>query len=327
MSYRPYDWKTDKDGYLKRIQDNQTDAINSLKNLFGLKESDIPCLVFISLLTGKQHIVPIDFNADDLYGYFRSLICEIDPLLTELRHLEDRLRHIVEEMEYTTRSRLFLGRNRIIEDAQQVIDQRTRLINAIDKIIETSVVQKRKSSSAVLRAHPLGRLEYLHIIANYLSQITARLDMVNPSNLMDFNQSLEQTYCGLLNRVFGWQLTNLNRVQMNIPGIDLACETSTICVQISSDASPEKIRRTLTTFFEKEYDKKYKELYIVFVRKYTSGVKDFDNCVAGPFAFTYNEHIFDTARLYSQISSIDNVTKLAEIADYLRDELGKFPVN
>lgn len=323
--YRPYDWKTDKEGYLNRIQENQTDAINSLKKLFGLKESEIPCLVIVSLLTGKQHIVPIDVNADDLYGYFRSLICKIEPLLQVLRSLEDRLHHIAAEMEHTTRSLLFLGGKRMLEDAEQIMDQRTSILNTMDRIIEASIVQKKNTISPVSCAHPLGRPEYLHIIANYLAQIIARLDLVNPNNLMDFNHSLEQTYCGLLNRIFGWQLHNLNRVNMNIPGIDLACETGKICVQISSDASPDKIRRTLTAFFDREYDKKYEKLYIVFLRKYTSGVKDFDNCLVRPFSFTYNEHIFDTARLYNQIFSIEDTNKLAEIADYLRDELGKFP--
>lgn len=170
-----------------------------------------------------------------------------------------------------------------------------------------------------------GRNDYRSIIARYLAYLSVLLEIVNNNHLTDLNDSLEQTFCGLLNRIFEWNLVNLNSEDKNFPGIDLADDSRKISVQISSDATPSKVRDTLRTFFDKKLDCRFETLHIVFMKSYRSTVKNFDDELVRPFPFVAESNIWDKDSLFSQISSFSDIAKIKEIADYLREECGKFP--
>jgi len=84
-----YDWRKDKEGNLRNVSENQTEAINSLIEFFGLDESDTPCLVFTSLVHRrfgsevKTHAVPV--SGDDVYRYFKNLFNRISPTLKRIK--------------------------------------------------------------------------------------------------------------------------------------------------------------------------------------------------------------------------------------------------
>lgn len=170
-----------------------------------------------------------------------------------------------------------------------------------------------------------GRNDYRSVIARYLAYLSVLLEIVNNNHLTDLNDSLEQTFCTLLNKIFNWNLVNVNAERKNFPGIDLADDSRRISVQISSDATPGKVRETLCTFFDKELDYQYRELYIVFMKSYRSTVKSFYNELVRPYPFAADSHILDKDSLFARISSFGDVAKLKEIADFLREECGKFP--
>lgn len=86
-----YDWRTDADDYKNHIEKTQTDAINSLRKYFRLQESNIPCLIFTSLLTPKNYCVPIHPDANDIYRYFKELFNDISPYLDELDKIKKRI--------------------------------------------------------------------------------------------------------------------------------------------------------------------------------------------------------------------------------------------
>lgn len=170
-----------------------------------------------------------------------------------------------------------------------------------------------------------GRNEHRSTISRYLTYLSLRLELLNNNHLTDLNDSLEQTFCGLLNRIFDWNLTNLNNDEKNFPGIDLADKDRRLSVQISSDATPGKVRETLRTFFDKNLDYDYREIYIVFMRSYRSTVNRFHDELARPFPFSFDDHVWDTDSVFSYISSLEDASKLKDIADYLKSECGKFP--
>ena len=57
----------------------------------------------------------------------------------------------------------------------------------------------------------------------------------NSINLTDANIQAEDVVCGLLNRVYGWNLSNLNNLKKNYPGVDLGDFNTKTAVQVTSD--------------------------------------------------------------------------------------------
>lgn len=309
-SYAPYDWHADKYGYLEHIRENHTDAIGPLKEYFNLCEADIPCLVFTSLRANRQHIVPVSNSANDLYHFFKKLITTIEPFLMRLRSLDS-------DYKSTELSEI----SQKLPDIKHQIDT---TISQIDALIADSVMTECIHRSSLQSRVPMGRNELLGVISSYLTFLSNRLELLNRNGLTDLNHSLEQTYCGLLNLVFDWNLQNMNGIRMNFPGIDLATEDGKICVQISSDASPEKIRKTLSVFFKGENVEKCGELYIFFTKAYNHKVKKFDEYHPDDFVFDFNSHVWDTNKLFSRISTLDT-EKLKAITEHLSNECGFLP--
>lgn len=73
---------------IEKIEACQIDAVESLKRFLGIKEMDIPCLVYIplypSVSPAQNRIVPFPSGEIDLYSYFKRLFEEISPLVDSL---------------------------------------------------------------------------------------------------------------------------------------------------------------------------------------------------------------------------------------------------
>lgn len=65
------------------------------------------------------------------------------------------------------------------------------------------------------------------------------------SNLGSTNVVAETILCGLLNRMYDWNLVNANSISQNYPGVDLIDETKNIAVQVTSTCTKAKIQNTL----------------------------------------------------------------------------------
>lgn len=91
LTYMPHDWRGNK-GYIEHVPESQTDAIDSLKMLFDLSETNIPCLVFTSLNQASRYVVEIDRFSHQLYNLFKVIFEKIDSRLMELKRLETSAR-------------------------------------------------------------------------------------------------------------------------------------------------------------------------------------------------------------------------------------------
>ena len=162
-------------------------------------------------------------------------------------------------------------------------------------------------------------------IGRYLSYLSVLFELMNNNHLTDHNTLFEQTVCRLLNKLYGYQLKNLNDEEKNFPGIDLADAERELSVQVSSTAKAKKVRDTLDTFFEKNLDTKYKTLLFFFLSNSRPTVKDYSANIKRPFTFDPNKHIRNLKDLYGDIRKLDDPGKIREIAQFLADECGKFP--
>lgn len=77
------------ENHIKNVEQNQTDAVNSLRHYFGLREQDIPCLVYVPLYENvvpvSNIVVSLPKDEADLYSYFKRVFNTITPLVDKLQ--------------------------------------------------------------------------------------------------------------------------------------------------------------------------------------------------------------------------------------------------
>lgn len=98
-SHLQYKYYKSKDVNMNMLEENQTLAVNALRDYFSISENDIPCLVFTKLYPFEFNskviqIVPIYGN--NIYGYFKSLFNKIEPLLKQHMDIRTRLKELAE---------------------------------------------------------------------------------------------------------------------------------------------------------------------------------------------------------------------------------------
>lgn len=80
--------------HIDKIELTQTDAVQSLKQYFGIEERNIPCLVYIPLYEEQYPfnniVVPIPDSEADLYKYFKRIFVEISPKIEQLSQNFDK---------------------------------------------------------------------------------------------------------------------------------------------------------------------------------------------------------------------------------------------
>lgn len=88
--------------HIVNIENNQTDAVSSLRRYFGISEQDIPCLVYSPLYEDKvpvqNIVVPFPEGEVDLYLYFKRLFNIITPLVDELLPYDNKLQERIDNV-------------------------------------------------------------------------------------------------------------------------------------------------------------------------------------------------------------------------------------
>jgi hypothetical protein len=163
----------------------------------------------------------------------------------------------------------------------------------------------------------MNRDLYLTNIADSLGLLSRQISVRNSINLYDINIVAETFYAELLNLVENINLHNLNNVEKNAPGIDLADEVNRVSVQVTSDNTSKKIKHTIEEFVKKCSYEKYDKLIILILtnkKKYTT---TFDT--KGKFNFDIKNDIWDVTDLIKKINELPT-EQLKKINDFLQVE-------
>lgn len=164
----------------------------------------------------------------------------------------------------------------------------------------------------------LNRNKYIDEIINKLGWIKNEVSLRTSLNLLDLNIHMEHFLLGLLNLTYGYQLENLNTTQTNYASIDLGDSSKRIAIQVTSDNDSQKIKETLSKFFERKYNEKYDRVIILIIGDKKNYTTTF--VVPEGFNFSKDADIWDFAKLVKDISQKET-TKLHQIASYFNQEL------
>ncbi len=163
-----------------------------------------------------------------------------------------------------------------------------------------------------------SNLNQLSDICNKLSIVITHLRLDSNQMSTDIIAVAEDFYCGLLNIILDLNLTNLNRLRMDYPAIDLADTDARVCVQITSTSSRKKIDHTLERFFAHNLDQEFDRLIILILgdrMQYRNGFR-----VSRTFDFDPERDIWDISKLMFQIEALD-IDRLEQVHLYLQQEL------
>ena len=159
---------------------------------------------------------------------------------------------------------------------------------------------------------------YLKNIAESLALLSREVSILNAVSLYDINIIAEDFFPGLLNLIYGYELKNANYLKKNAPAIDLSDKKNRIAVQVTSDNSSAKIRRTIEEFNKNQVYHSYDRLIVLILTQKKNYSSNFDT--QGMFTFEKTRDIWDVERLIKDIRELES-EKIKDISDYLSKEL------
>ena len=165
----------------------------------------------------------------------------------------------------------------------------------------------------------MNRSQYFNYIEEKLNTLATRIESRGKLNILDFHLHSEDFYLHFFNKLYGWNLINLNKKSQNIEAIDLVDRSSKKIVQVSATNTKEKIESTLQKDIIKAYNK--------FNFKFISISKDASNLRKKTYTnphdvtFTPSSDIYDTITILKHIKSLD-IDAQKKIYQFIKNELG-----
>jgi len=164
----------------------------------------------------------------------------------------------------------------------------------------------------------MKRPYYYNYILSRLSTFATEIELRGKLNLLDSHLHSENFYLHFLNKLFGWQLQNLNSNKSNVAAFDLIDITNKFVVQISATATKAKVESALS---------KDLSAYAGYSFKFVSIAKDASPLRSKTFynphnlSFTPLTDIYDIHYILSHIASL-GVNSQRQIYNFIKEELG-----
>lgn len=165
----------------------------------------------------------------------------------------------------------------------------------------------------------MNRVAYQKKVITALSWLKTQVEYHNSLSLTDINHGAEDFYCGLLNLVYGYSLSNINITDLNAAAIDLGDEQNKIAIQVTSTSALSKTKYTVEKFIEKELYKKFDRLLILNIVKKSN--HEAPSIGDSEYSLDTKKDILDVEDLIKKITNDSDLKKLKSIADFLDAEL------
>ncbi|WP_272572304.1 MULTISPECIES: SMEK domain-containing protein [unclassified Providencia] len=107
--------------------------------------------------------------------------------------------------------------------------------------------------------------ELLKKISEFLTIFENSVTHQNSIGFTDINKSAETLFISILNKVYGYNLRDMNILESNYPAIDLADYGKKVCIQVTSENSREKIKKTIKKFNELSLGNNFSQLVFFII--------------------------------------------------------------
>ncbi len=168
----------------------------------------------------------------------------------------------------------------------------------------------------------MNRSIYYNYVENKLFTLSQRIESRWKLNILDLHILSENFYLNLLNKLFWWELKNLNIIKQNVESIDLIDEKNKYIIQVSATCTKDKIENTLSKKTIEWYKKDNYNFKFISISKNADKLrkKNFKN----PFDINFNPEsdILDINSLLKTLIDINDIKKQEEIYNFIKDELG-----
>ena len=167
----------------------------------------------------------------------------------------------------------------------------------------------------------ITRGHYIGEIVDSLTEISSKANMRASLGLTDLNVHLENFFRDILNRIYSYNLSNLNSSRSNEPGLDLGDVNAAIAYQITTVKTSQKVNETLEKI-TKEQQTNYTEFKILIIGSKQSSYTLKED--AEQLGFTVGD-IIDLDHVCRDIMAL-KIEDLQSLYRYMKDNSAKISI-
>jgi hypothetical protein len=167
-------------------------------------------------------------------------------------------------------------------------------------------------------------MDNLQLIHNLVRQFTfwrTYTELSSAARLNDVNNTNENLSALLLNKVYGWNLHNLNSEKANFPAIDLGDESIGIGVSVTATDSSTYIKDKIEKNIKYKVYEKYPKHFIFITTKKKNYTTDFDT--EGKYSFDKVSNILDIEDLLILVKENPDENQVQDILKILESNVFK----
>lgn len=169
----------------------------------------------------------------------------------------------------------------------------------------------------------MKRLDYISGCADYLGRLVHEIKLRSSLSLYDINKVSEDFFIPILKILYNCpDLCNQNQIEYNYPAVDLGCRTSRTSFQVTSDASSEKVAKTLEKFAAHKLQEHFDKLFVLVIiqKQSTYGAKTVEEKrKALKIEFDPTTDVIDSTDLLKKLEKAET-PHLEAIFQYLRSQ-------
>ena len=160
----------------------------------------------------------------------------------------------------------------------------------------------------------LARVNLLERIYNSIAILSREVEINSTVNFTNINVASEDFYCRFLNLLLDTKLKNLNESNSNFVALDLGCDETGLCIQVTSTSSINKIRHTVEKFVNSGNNKRFKNLVVLTLGSATDYRTE--KISEGDFEFDVKNNVWSYKTLSKKVAHQDELL-LKELVDLL----------
>ncbi len=168
----------------------------------------------------------------------------------------------------------------------------------------------------------MNRSIYYNYIDDKLGALAYRITKRGKINLLDLNIYSETFFADMLNKLFGYNLKNINVIKQNMEAIDLIDEEKKIVAQVSATCTKEKVEKSLA----KDIWKEYSSYRFIFISIAEDAAKLRTQTFKNPhyISFSPANDILDPKSISNSVLNL-NIERMKDFYEFIKKELGEEP--